>query len=465
MSASVGDARRNQALAEVDSLTRELDAWYAEWKTFDTHLDGSPRGQYTSQLDAVYSEVHATATIIRGELVNLSVSGDIGTTYGKCALIERQIIWLWRVWYFFRDKFEQRKDPRFSSVLRAADEVVWSCYRPFFQLPSLKMLRQPAPLPYLEPDFSPSALRRDQKQVLTRKDRDFALVREAFQELPVPILKIPITASNNPWALVLIGHETGHIVEPLLEDGFNETFRNTIRGAIDSAQGSEEDQEAWGGWAEEIFADLYSVLTMGPWAVWAMAQFETAETPIMTERRFVYPSPAVRLALLTAFAQRYALRLDNPVAVNAAEPEFQRDLGYVQGVAGAITAMPQIQALAGALPFLKSAYDRKKPDGTAGEVEQWSNHLLGKGNSPASNALRSARMIAAGSAQAWYEAFFAGAGNFPATALENLREITLVKIRGSFAPGVRSAAAAPARRRAPGAALFEALQQADAISN
>jgi hypothetical protein len=74
-------------------------------------------------------------------------------------------------------------------------------------------------------------------------------------------------------------------------------------------------------------------------------------------------------------------------------------------------------------------------------------------------------MIAAGSAQAWDEAFFAGAGNLPASALENLREITLAKIRGSFAPGVRSAAAAPARKRAPGTALFEVLQKADAISN
>ena len=38
-----------------------------------------------------------------------------------------------------------------TACVRAADEVVWSCYRPFFELPALKNWRPPAPLPYIEP--------------------------------------------------------------------------------------------------------------------------------------------------------------------------------------------------------------------------------------------------------------------------------------------------------------------------
>ena len=33
-------------------------------------------------------------------LRNLDVSGAANDVYSQCALIERQIIWLWRVWYF-----------------------------------------------------------------------------------------------------------------------------------------------------------------------------------------------------------------------------------------------------------------------------------------------------------------------------------------------------------------------------
>jgi len=455
------DARRNQALAEIDSLKSELDEWHARWTAADRHDDGSPRGQYQTQLGAVYSEVGGTAQILRSDLISLDVSGDAGDVYGKCALAERQIIWLWRVWYFFRDKFEQRDDRRFSDILSAADEVVWSCYRPFFQLPWLKQLRQPAPLPYVEPDFSPAVLRRDQKQVLDRKDRDFLLVRKAFSDLPVPILKIPITSINNPWALVLIGHEVGHVVEPLLEADFRDTFREALRSAIRRAGEKEDDQETWGGWADEIFADLYSILTMGQWAVWAMTQFETAEAAVMMERRFLYPSPLVRLALMTALARHYGLELDSPVADAAASDEVKRDLGYVGPVVDAITALPQILQLVGALPFSKSSYETKKLAGNAGEVEQWSQHLLGKSNSPVSGMLRSARMVVAGAAHAWSETVFAEGPNRPKDGGEGLRQNAIAKIKASAAPGVRSAVAPTAPKREPGRALFGVLARAD----
>jgi hypothetical protein len=299
-------SRRNQSVAEIDSLTQELKDWYDDWTARDRHTDGSPRGQYKTQLERVFAEVKGAAIGLRKNLNDLSLEGAAGDVYGALARADREILWLWRVWYFFRDKFEQREDKRFGAILRAADEVVWSCHRPFFQLAGAAALT-PAPMPYVKADFSPAALRQDQRQALDRKDADFLVVNEAFRELPVPIVSVPITAVNNPWALVLLGHEEGHIVEPLVESNFALTFQDTLRQVVQDANGSTDDQNWWGSWGDEIFADVYSILTMGPWAVWAMSQFEAADSGAMTERRQRYPAASVRLQLMAAIAKRYGL--------------------------------------------------------------------------------------------------------------------------------------------------------------
>jgi hypothetical protein len=453
-------ARQNQALAEIDSLTRELTDWKQDWVTRDCHEDGSTRGQYKTQLDSVYSEVSATGAILRKSLCEMSLDGDAGAVYGQFARAEREVLWLWRVFYFFRDKFQQRRDSRFGDTLRAADEVVWSCHRPFFQIPGRKKVAMPAPLPFIKPEFSPAALRRDQRQALDRMDSDFVLVREAFRQLPVPILAIPITAIHSPWALVLIGHEAGHIVEPLLEDDFNTTFQSTLSQTVEKAGGCDDDQKTWSDWGDEIFADLYSVLTMGPWAVWAMAQFEAADAAAMGERRFVYPAPCVRLQLIAAMASRFGLRTEIPPAPESVPDEVARDAGYVDAVAEAITTMPAIQALAKAIPFDKSQYEEKDEKGLFGEVQQWNRHLTGKGACPQLRDLRSARMAAAGTAQAWSETIFV---DDSPEARTKLCELAVSKIAQAGPLDVRSSAAVAKPKIAPGQSLLAALRRADAL--
>lgn len=445
-------ARRQQALAEIDSLTQELQDWFEDWTSRDRHEDGSNRGQYTTQLAAIHGEVGATAVMLREGMNTMSVAGDAGRVYGEFARAEREILWLRRVFYYFRDKFEQREDKRFGEVLRAADEVVWSCHRPFFQLPGQK-LRVPAALPYIKPDFSPAALRRDQRQAVGSQDSDFVLVREAFRELPVPILSLPVTAIHNPWALVLIGHETGHIVERLIEPDFHLTFQAAICAAI--PEDEEKDREAWSGWADEIFADLYSLLTMGPWAVWAMSQFEAAAPEEMAARRYTYPSPYARLKLLAAMADRFGLKTETPELPAAQPDELARDLSYVPAIAAAICSMPQIDALAKALPFESSRFEK-----TRGDVGKWSSLLRGKNAAPPMQELRSARMCAAGAAQAWSETVFVN--DSPEERAE-LRRLALENMTAAGPLGVRSATAVQRAVAKPGASLFNALRRADSL--
>ena len=57
-------------------------------------------------------------------------------------------------------------------------------------------------------------------------------------------------------------------------------------------------QQRWREWSPEIFADWYSVLTMGQWALWAMAQFELQAQTDMLKPRRSYPSALARLHLL-----------------------------------------------------------------------------------------------------------------------------------------------------------------------
>jgi len=197
----------------------------------------------------------------------------LGEVYAKCTQTERRSVWLWRVFEFFRSKFDQRDDEKLKPILQAADEVVWSCYKPFFQNNGIKI--EPAPLPFIGEDYSPSALRKDRMPgSLYKQGEDFAPLKEYLDQLPIPILQLPPNIVTSHWALVLIGHEVGHFIQPLISEDYEDTFREMLAKAVEDAGGDENMQQRWREWAPEVFADWYSVLTMGQWALWTMAQFE-----------------------------------------------------------------------------------------------------------------------------------------------------------------------------------------------
>jgi hypothetical protein len=454
------ESRRQQSLLEVDALSAELEHWYEDWTQRDVHGDGTLRGQYRTQLQAVYSEVKAAAAALRQQIASTSVAGHAGDVYSAFSRTEREILWLWRVWYFFRDKFEQRADSRFRDILRAADEVVWSCHRPFFPA-RVSQVPLPAPLPYIKADFSPSALRQDQRQALDRKDSDFLVVKEAFRDLPVPILALPITVVRNPWALVLIGHEAGHILEPFIAPDFNATFSAAVMRGADKADCSEEDQEVWGGWSDEIFADVYSVLTMGPWAVWAIAQFEAGDDESMGKRRFVYPAPCVRLRLIAELASRFGMSAEMPPAPAHLPEETMRDDACVATVANEIVSLSAIKSLASALDFSRQLYEPRDELGRVGEVEQWKRHLGNeKAAQPAVGLVRTARIAAAGTAKAWSETVFTNDSEETRTAL---RELSICRIAVAGPKGVRSALSIARPAAEPGQSLLRTVRQADEV--
>jgi hypothetical protein len=456
-------ARRNQALAEVDRFVREFETWKQEQQDQRVKESGDPRRQYDSQLEALAKEILGATSILRSHLENeVDVSGPSGAVYRECGATEEELLWLWRVWDYFREKFDQRLNNAYSATLLAADEVVWSCYRPFFRTLKNGRVPEPAPLPYIEGDFSPSALRSDRKEVLARRGDDFKLTLEAFQRLPIPILKLPVTAIGNPWSLVLVGHEIGHIIQPMIGKDFPSRFAGRVANAV-----SHEDGALWEDWAAEIFADWYAIVTMGQWVVWAMGQFEMVDRPKMLERRGPYPAPLVRLKLLAAMAESYGLPVQIVLSDLGVEfnigmddpPELRRDDAAVPAVAQAIADMPELNDLLLPLQFAPDKYAMSRKGGAKGEVEEWSDVFIKDGPQPPKTNVRSARMAAAGLAHAWNDVVVRSEEPPADSALDALRTKAREAIAQAAEPSVRAAYTVRETGKPPGRALLDFFRE------
>lgn len=152
------ESRRIQAKIEIKRFLDTVEDWKKR-RTKDDE-DSDYRGQHNSQIKAITEELNGAAKIIETEISDLDLKSlSLGEVYAKCTQTERRSVWLWRVFEFFRSKFDQRDDEKLKPILQAADEVVWSCYKPFFQNSGIKI--EPAPLPFIGEDYSPSALRKD----------------------------------------------------------------------------------------------------------------------------------------------------------------------------------------------------------------------------------------------------------------------------------------------------------------
>ena len=115
------ESRRIQAKIEL----RRFSETVSDWQDRRTTDDPGNHGQHDSQIKAVTEQVDGAAQIIRAEIDGLDLKAlSLGEVYAKCYQTERRVVWLWRVFEFFRSKFDQRDHERFKLLLQAADEVV-----------------------------------------------------------------------------------------------------------------------------------------------------------------------------------------------------------------------------------------------------------------------------------------------------------------------------------------------------
>jgi hypothetical protein len=445
-------ARRWRTATELGRFDVSVKSWYAHRTKRD------PKGQHLSQTTVVRDELLTACDRIRTEASAQSASAL--EAYERCARCDRALGWLRRVFSFFRDKFDQRDDPLLAPALTAADEVVWSCHRP---LALITGSRDPSPLPYFDSQYSPAGVRRDTSlDAVVDRGSGFEFLRDYFSTLPMAVLRLPLAAANEPWMLSMIGHETGHFAQTLVETREAVDFGEIIAVAA-AACGKEADGETWRGCAGEIFADWYSVAAFGRWALWSMAQFELAE---VRKRRVtaLYPSAMARLALLRELvdqaspattpgtAMMATLGVEVPAPDNDAQ---QRDLRIAIAVARHLHAWASEKTGApqAFLQFRSEDYD----DG--GVVDRWAKVLSGGADAAPQQQIETARQLAAASAAAWSRLETAGDDARDELAAGGKRR-AYAKIMESATEGVRGVAGAVVHER-PGAALAARLLSLD----
>jgi hypothetical protein len=273
----------------VGGLADDVSRW------FDARRDDARFARFTHQFAALRAVLDRMTGALTAEIAALPA--DVDAVYQRCREIERGALIVRRVFSWYAEKYDQRLDADSAAVLLAADEVVRSCWTAPFA--ALGLTPPTGPVPYLEQRFDALATPRVTVPADLRAPGD-AIVAEYIRELPVPAIALPAWASRQAWWLVLAAHETGHLVQRDLGQGLEDAAMRALAEAA-VASGAGDLAPAWLGWAEEAFADAYSVLMVGDQAAWAIDELqhstpaELVKAPKSGDR---YPPPAVRLALL-----------------------------------------------------------------------------------------------------------------------------------------------------------------------
>src|SRR5919109_3404620 len=150
--------RREQSEREFRRVEKAIDDWFkSRLDPDDPRKFGDLHKTRIAALKQVLDDARATIWGAIGD-VNVTANRDHGKVYAECQVIDYAIVWIHRVWAYYRDKFDQRDDDALGPTLWAADEVVWSCYRPVFDSKKLPAGIDigPAPLAFIDSEYSPA---------------------------------------------------------------------------------------------------------------------------------------------------------------------------------------------------------------------------------------------------------------------------------------------------------------------
>jgi hypothetical protein len=396
-------ARRDQTQDAIDRLTDEVRTWLCHRRNSDK------RGQHGAQLEAVESLVSGGAARLQQAVRLVEVSQPTGDLFEECRLYDLRVLWLRRVWQYFREKFDQRDDPVLKPVLEAADDVVWSCYQQVYRVTehlAPELTPGPAPLPYIEPWYAPEAFPAELVPAGLKSEVDVGFLREYLNKLPIPVVRLQPACVGAPWWLVYLGHEIGHHVQfgILPKMTLVSQFREAVTEAVLSCEGSDEEAAQWNSWSVEIFADIFGLLLLGSWFLWAMVELELQAADKMLARRSAYPSPVIRLRLLALAAGRLGFSSGEALALRGLVPdrsgagtEVGRDLMVAERVVDA--AFGRIPGLPATLPSLCAF--RIEDHRRGGAVDRWRDMFTGGEAVPAERKLPSSRLVTSAAVAAW----------------------------------------------------------------
>ncbi len=451
-------ASKTRSQIRVDQTRRELGrtrvdicAWCEKWRRRDKAR------QFETPRRLLGEVLERSLSLLQARLDGLPGASPTGSVYQECAQFDQRLIWVRRLWQYYASKFDQRENEQLAPVLSAADEVVWSCYAEVFQNARGGAQRGPAPLPYIEPLYSPQAMPRIDIPPDLRLDMDRDFFTACLEQLPISLVALPSQCVDAPWWLIFLGHEVGHHVQfdLLPPRALFLAFGKFLGAAAD--QGAPGQGDRWKQWSPEIFADAFSVHALGPWAARAIAELETKDDLGMlmetSSGRSAYPAPWVRLSFLAAVATaldphdeiaRKSLPCDD---LPAAPPEAPDGVILRQQAELAIKATPRIAEAVvngsteglGTLKTLcgwQPGYFSR-----GGIVDRWATVLQGEPDSLLpERTLPAPRLIISGGLAAWAQISAIADDREAERARENLVANLLSIIPRSAEEGVRAAA-------------------------
>lgn len=221
-----------------------------------------------------------------------------------------EVLLLFRVWAFYRQKLDQRFVPGQREFLEIADDLAYRWWVPARAAAvqaarSARYAKEP-PLVFLNGDVSPFTVTRklgfQAEDAYGLPERGLEWSAKVLSQAPVPVIAVPYFAARHIPDLMVIAHEVGHNVE----DDFDLTadLNEAVAKSLLAAQNgkSAERAGAWRAWREEVFADLWGVLVAGPGFVDALVDFITDDaSPLAHELasdRSRYPTVWLRAELL-----------------------------------------------------------------------------------------------------------------------------------------------------------------------
>jgi hypothetical protein len=402
---SLNRQRVAQTKVELAQLRGEIKDWLVGRDKKDV------RRQHATQLTVLGQQLERMLCEIERSLATIPLAPPQWQTYSECRKAELRLLWVRRIWGYFQSKFDQRNST-LKAILEAADEVVWSSYVEPFR--NTKRALMPVPLPFVASYYSPAAVPRDEPPQDLRSDVDAEFLNAMLSEMPIPVVALPPNCVEEPWRLAYVAHEVGHHVQAdLLPDG-------GLIGAFADVL-AEKGGERWRPWGQEIFADLYSLLAIGHWALWALTEMVWATADRMLDDTSMrYPSPLVRLLLMRTMADKLGLNGTAALRGMAAEDFLgggpvmwrhrdlreaaEQDIEKIDSVAGAVLAnIPEVGELRRLVGFSEADF---KPPG--GFVHLWAETLAGRAKMLPQKQPRNARLVLGAGVQALATAAAAG---------------------------------------------------------
>ena len=400
-------ARAGQTRTEIARVREEIRLWLDHRTKADKHQ------QYVTTLQLLENLFRAALDEIDLAARKLDAMNE-PALWSEARRLDRALVWVRRVWEYFRRRFDQRDQLLMKPLLAAADEVVWSCYVEPFR--ALGRKHQAAPLPYIEDRFSPQTTPRVDPPPDLQSDVDAAFLTRYLSELPIAVIGLPPTSLEHPWWLVYLAHETGHQVQyDLVSDpkwGLVGAFGTLLAETAEQA-GDAAARQRWENWGRELFADLFSVLMVGPAAIWSILELEYADTAGMLRSKSSYPPPVIRLSVMARMLKKldvasdlYLLGID-PEALTTGDPvreltrdlraDAARDLKIVPAVVERLVTEPLVDGKT--LPELCAWSAAIFAPG--GDVSGWGEKLARKNPPYPESNVTAARLSTAGAVLAW----------------------------------------------------------------